>query len=234
MTELAELPLAARRWLDRATPRGQAELSHIAMSQTGTLESAERWLEFRSEATYRPNPLAFEWRARMKVMLGLWVIATDGHAGGDGWGGAKLWGFKSIGAKSGPEVHATQLIRNIAELVWLPEIALADHRLRWGGGADTFEIRADAADREVLVRFEVDQAGDITRAHSPARPYDVPDGFEDAPWRYDLSDHRQIDGVRMPASVVATYLLPDEPWEYLRAQVTSRQRFRVGEKEPIR
>ena len=53
----------------------------------------------------------------------------------------------------------------------------------------------------------------------------MPGGFEDAPWRYDLSDHREIDGVRVPASVVATYLLPDEPWEYLRAEVTGMERF---------
>ena len=225
MTDFADLPPAARRWLDRSTPRGQADLSHIAMSQSGTLESNERWLAFRSEATYRPNPLAFEWRARLKIMFGMWALATDGHADGDGWGGAKLWGLKSIGGKSGPEVHATQLIRNIAELVWMPDTALADPSLRWGGGSDTFEIRADAADREVLVRFDVDEAGDITRAHSPARPYDVPGGFEDAPWRYDLTDHEEIDGVRVPASVVATYLLPDEPWEYLRAEVTGMERF---------
>jgi hypothetical protein len=225
MTELAELPAAARRWLDRAAPQGQAHLSHIAMSQVGALESGERWLEFRSEATYRPSPLAFEWRARMKVMFGLWVLATDGHADGDGWGGAKLWGLKTVGNKSGPEVHAMQLVRNIAELVWLPDIALADPSLRWGGSHDTFEIRADAAAREVLVRFDVDEAGDITRAYSPARPYDVPDGFEDAAWRYDLADHEEIDGVRVPASVVATYLLPDEPWEYLRAEITGMQRF---------
>jgi len=228
LTELAELPIAARRWLDRSAPRGQADLSHIAMSQTGRLESGGRWLEFRSEATYRPNPLAFEWRARLKVMFAMWVLATDGHADGDGWGGAKLWGLKTVGGKSGPEVHATQLIRNIAELVWLPDIALADPALRWGGSADTFEIRADAADREILVRFDVDEAGDVIRAFSPARPYDVPDGFDDAPWRYDLTDHREIDGVRVPASVVATYLLPDEPWEYLHAELVGMERFQAN------
>ena len=226
MTDVAELPTAARRWLARAASRGQADLSHIAVSQTGTLESGGRWLQFRSEATYRPSPMAFEWRARLKVMLGIWVIAADGQAEGDGWGGAKLLGLKSIGGKSGPEVLATQLVRNMAELVWLPDTALADPALRWSAaGDDAFEMRADAAGREVIVRFDLDEAGDVCRASSPARPYDVPGGFEDAPWRYDLSGHREIDGVRVPASVIATYELPDEPWEYLRAEITSMQRF---------
>ena len=226
MTDIEALPPAARRWLDRAAPRGQANLSHVAVSQRGQLESGERWLDFRSEATYRPSPLAFEWRARLGVMFGIWVIASDGHANGEGWGGAKLWGVKTIGGRQGPEVLPTQFIRNIAELAWLPDIAIADTALRWtGAGADAFEVSADAADREVTVRFDLDGGADIMRASSPARPYDVPEGFEDAPWRYDLSEHRELDGVRIPTTVAATYSLPDGPWEYFRAHVTSRQRF---------
>lgn len=190
------------------------------------MESAERWLKFRSEGTYRPRPLAFEWRARMSVMFGIWVIASDGHADGEGWGGAKLWGMRSIGGRTGPEVVAMQLIRNIAELAWLPDVATADPALTWTAtGDDAFEIRADAVGRSVVVRFDVDDAGDIVRASSPARPYDVPDGFEDAPWHYDFSDHREFDGVRIPAVVVATYDFDDDPWEYLRAEVTSIERF---------
>ena len=201
-------------------------MSHAAISQRGTMEANERWLTFRSEGTYRARPLAFEWRARLGVMLGIWVIATDGHADGEGWGGAKLWGLKTIGDKSGPEVLATQLIRNIAELAWLPDMAAADPALRWVEvGQDAFEIRADAAGREVVVRFDVDEGGDVVRASSPARPYDVPGGFEDAPWHCDFDDHRDFDGVRIPAAIVATYDFEEGPWEYLRAEVTSIERF---------
>lgn len=194
------------------------------------MESGERWLDFKSEGTYRPRPLAFEWRARLKVMFGIWVIASDGHAEGEGWGGAKLWGLRNIGGRSGPEVLATQLIRNIAELAWLPDVATADPALAWhDAGDDAFEISAPAAGRKVVVRFDVDEAGDVVRALCPARPYDVPEGFEDAPWHYDFSGHRDFDGQRIPALVVATYDLPDEPWEYLRAEVTSIERFREAD-----
>ncbi len=226
MPDRNDLPPAAQRWIDRALPRAARTPTHVAMAQRGSLESDGRWLAFHSEATYRAAPLAFEWRARLRIMLGVWVIATDGHADGAGWGGAKLWGFKSMGQRSGPEVLAMQLVRNLAELVWFPDLALADPAIGWvEAGADAFELRSDAPGREVTVRFDIDELGDVVRASSPARPIDVPDGFEDAPWRYDLADHRDLDGVRAPASVVATYDVPDDPWEYFRAEVVEVQRF---------
>jgi len=226
MPERATLPPAARRWLDRAAPASTSTPTHVAISQRGQLESGERWLDFRSEGTYRTDPLAFEWRARLRVMLGIWVIATDGHADGEGWGGAKLWGIRSLGQRSGPEVLATQLIRNIAELAWLPDLATADPALVWTeAGEDAFEISADIPGRKVEVRFDLDSGGDVVRASSPARPYDVPEGYEDAPWACEFSDHRDFGGLRVPASVVATYDLPDEPWEYFRAEIVSIERF---------
>ncbi len=187
------------------------------------MEANERWLPFTATAVYQAEPLAFEWRARMKVMFGIWAIATDGHADGAGWGGAKLWGIKAMGHRSGPEVLASQLIRNIAELAWLPDLAALDPALAWSdAGEDAFEIRADAGERSVMVRFEVDAEGDIVRASSPSRPFDVPEGFENAPWHCDFGDHRDVGGVRLPASVVATFDFTDDPWEYFRAQVIHR------------
>ena len=50
-------------------------------------------------------------------------------------------------------------------------------------------------------------------------------GFEDAPWHCDFGGHREMGAVRIPSTVVATYALPDGPWEYLRAELTSREPF---------
>jgi hypothetical protein len=127
-----------------------------------------------------------------------------------------------MGMRTDPEVLASQVVRNLAELPLLPSFALADPALAWTGVGETaFEVRSRAASREVVVRFEIDDAGDVIRSSSPARPYDVPGGYDEAPWRYAFSDHQEFGGVRIPAATVATFEKSDGPWEYFRGRVTS-------------
>jgi hypothetical protein len=130
-----------------------------------------------------------------------------------------------MGQRTGPEVLVTQMIRNLAELVWVPDLARAEPTLRWSDdGERAFEISRLAGEREVRVRFEIDDHGDVLHASSSFRPYDVPDGYLEAPWRCDFGDHRDFGGVRIPSSVTATYERDDGPWEYFRGEVTSVDR----------
>ncbi len=227
------LPSAATRWLQRSVPSASAVPSGIEVAQRGSMEANDRWLRFTAKATYQAQPLAFAWRARLRVLPALWVIARDGHDDGEGWGGAWLMGIKSINERRGPEVLPMQLVRNMAELAYIPDMAAAATSLRWSdpadGGVESFEIRADAGTSEMMVRFDVDPDGDIMRAWSPARPIDVPEGYEDVPWRCDYSAHRAFDGIRIPTTVVATYEFEEDPWEYFRAEVTGVKRtFQTG------
>jgi hypothetical protein len=216
------LPPAAQRWLDHALPENFVAPSQIQIRQEGTMDIRGRWTPFRAEGIYEGAPLSFNWKARFRMLPGIWIIAEDGHANGEAWGGAQLWGVLPMGKRTDPEVLAVQLIRNIGELAWLPEFALASPELTWSdAGEGAFEIRSRAGEREVVARFDVNDQGDIVRASSPSRPYDVPDGYAEAPWHYDFDDHREFGGIRIPSAAVATYERSDGPWEYFRGQVTS-------------
>ena len=224
-TPQAKLPAAARRWLERAVPEGAPSPSRIWVGERGTMESDGKWLPFKATGTYESRPLIYDWRARLKIRLGVWILVKDGYKDHEAWGGAWLYGIKSLGQKSGPDVLATQMIRNLAELAWVPDLARDEPSLRWSDvGGDAFEITRRAGDRKVKVRFDIDDRGDIVRASTKARPYDVPDGYQEAPWRCDFGDHREFGGVRVPSSVVATYEKDDGPWEYFRGEITSIDR----------
>ena len=92
------------------------------------MESDGRWLTFKGTGTYTAQPLGYDWRVRLRVMFGLWFLAKDGYDEEDGWGGAWVYGIKSMGERRGPDVRAMQAVRNLAELVWVPD--LADQRAR--------------------------------------------------------------------------------------------------------
>ena len=129
-----------------------------------------------------------------------------------------------MGMKEDPEVLASQVVRNLAELTWLPAFALADPGLQWAdAGEMAFEVRGSTGERDIQVRFEIDKSGDVIRASSPARPYDVPGGHAEAPWSYTFSEHRNFGGTRVPGAAVAAFDKPDGQWEYLRARVTALQ-----------
>ena len=189
------LPPAARRWLKHVLPAKFATgRPGCASNRRERWKSADRWTPFTAVGVYEGSPLSFNWKARLQVMPGVWIIAEDGQAKGEGWGGAKMWGLISMGRSTAQEVLVSQVVRNIGELAWLPELASADPDLLWtDAGKNAFEVRGQAGEREVMVRFELNKKGDIVRAHSPFRPYDVPGGFEEAPWTVEYSDHSDFD-----------------------------------------
>jgi hypothetical protein len=218
----ASLPIAAQRWLDRALPPDLDPPSTITIEQEGTMDIRGRWTPFQATGIYKGSPLSFRWRARLQMLRGVWIIAEDGHRDGWGWGSARLWGVIPLGKRLGKKVLAAQVVRNLGELAWLPAFVLTDGALTWTGtGDNAFEVRTKAGDRDVTVGFEISDGGDVIKACSPSRPYDVPDGYAEAPWHYEFSDHREFAGVRIPASAVATFEKSDGPWEYFHGRITS-------------
>jgi hypothetical protein len=156
------------------------------------------------------------------MLPGVWIVAEDGHQDGQGWGRAALWGLIPMGERTDPEVLKTQLVRNLGELPWLPSFALADRALRWNGAGEcAFEVRTSVGEQEAVVRFGIDDQGDVVRAHSPSRPFDVPGGYAEAPWSYEFSEHREFEGMRMPATGVASFDKNDGPEDYFRGRITS-------------
>lgn len=218
----SSLPPAAQRWLDRALPEGRDLASSIRVEQEGEMEIQGRWAPFTATGVYQAPPLSFVWRARFRILPGVWIVAEDGHRGGQGWGGARLWGVLPMGRRTGPEVLASQMVRTLGELPWLPSLVLAAPSLIWSeAGPQSFEVRGGAGEREAQVRFDINEQGDVLQAYSPARLYDVPGGFAEAPWGYAFGEHREFSGTRIPAVGVARFEKDDGPQEYLRVRIRS-------------
>jgi hypothetical protein len=215
------LPPNVRRWLDKAIPVELPAPNRILNTQKGEMDIRGKWMSFTAETLYQPQPFTFIWKARFTLFPGVWLTAEDGHDSEKGWGGARLWGIVPMGGRSTPEVFAMQVVRSLAELSWNPQFALTVLNLEWNDTSDTtFQVQAVFGGQQVSVGFELNGDDEIIRACGK-RHYDVPDGFVEAKWQYEFSDHRDFGAVRIPSSAVASYDKPEGVWEYWRGRITS-------------
>lgn len=222
------LPPNVRRWVDRCVGDQASIPDQVVNTQEGEIDVRGKWMPFTADTAYTRQPFAFRWRAKIRIIPGVWAVAEDGHDGSTGWGGSKMWGIVPMGGRKGPEVFNMQFVRSLAELPWMPQLVLSLPDLTWSDTSDTtFEVRADAAGQEFAVTFELDDEAQITRASS-TRAYDVPEGFVEVPWRCEFSNYRSFGDVRIPASAVATYEKSDGDWTYWRAEITSMKGTAAG------
>ncbi len=213
-------PEAMQRWMEHCLSDEQGAAATIRLIQEGEMDIRGNWTPFTAEGIYEASPLAFEWTAKLKLNSVMTVVASDGHRDGQGWGGAKLWGWIPMGKRTDPEVLTTQLVRNLAELPWVARVLIFNPDMTFTAVNDTsFELHYAKPERGITIRFDVNETGEIVRAWSAFRPYDVPDGYEESPWRVDYSDYRFMNGMRIPFRAVMTFEKEEGEWEYWRGRV---------------
>lgn len=215
------LPPNVRRWLDRSVPLETPVPDRVTNTQVGEIEVRGRWMPFTAATLYDREPFAFRWEAKVSALPGVAVMAEDAHNGERGWGGSKLWGLIPMGSRKGPEVLGIQLVRHLAEFPWMPQLGLGLPQLVWTDtGESTFQVSTSIGSRTEAVTFTLDGDDQVIRATSN-RPYDVPGGFEEAPWNCEFTGHRAFGNIHMPEAAVATYAKSDGDWTYWRCRVVS-------------
>jgi hypothetical protein len=221
----AELPPAARRWLDRALPESHQATQGVELRERGEFLVGERWLPWRGTHLIWQDDIGFEWTARMRVFKVLPLRLRDGCGPADGWGTGKLLGVLRVRRAKGLEVVRSQLVRHLAELPLAPAAAALNPALEWiDEGPDRVAVHARIGDQEATVHLDVDEHGDVVRSHAPDRPRDLPDRtFTDTPFQYSLADHAEVGGVRIPTRLEAAFDYGSGPEPYLRIGVLGSQ-----------
>ena len=211
------LPAPVRRWLDASLPDDTALPGQVRLLQEGDFDMRGRRVTWTAAETFEVSRLGFEWVARMRLASVMWLKVSDGLRDDVGWGTGHLWGRLRMLNREGPIVRKSQIIRNLAELAWVPQAALANPGLVWReAGPDAFEVEY----QDHVVRFDLDAAGDLTRASAPDRPRELDKGeFTEDPWHLEFSDHAVKQGVRIPRQAVAGFDLEEGLWNYLQVQV---------------
>ena len=164
----------------------------------------------------------FIWVARGRMGLPLPAVVVDSYLDGEGTLDARLLGSVPLAHVTGRDISRGELMRYLAELVWVPDALLNAPSLSWRELGDrTIEVSANAHHGRAAVRLLFDDAGDIAAIEADNRPRTIGRETVDAAWRGTFSDYQQFGRYRLPSKGEVSWMLDDGPFTYWRGEIVS-------------
>ena len=228
--ELEGLPAPVQRYFRAVLRDGQPIVSAVTIEMAGTINmsaTAEQWKPFTSmqrvvtaSAGARSG---FMWDARIAMLPGIKVHVVDSYIAGKGLVQAAMLGLFTVADMSGGgDMARGELMRFFAETPWYPTALLPSQGVQWAA-VDATSAKASIVEGSVTLTllFHFNDAGLIDSVRAEARGGMVGKAMLMRPWECGLSDYQVRDGMTVPISGTAAWVLPDGPKTYFHGTVKS-------------
>jgi len=197
----------------------------VQLTQSGEmwLKPGSRPLSFTAQQTIAIPEVAFLWRARLPISVGLPMNVIDyvvGHeAGLESW---LLGVLPVVHTADGDTMFRGEAMRYLAELMWNPDALLLNRQLDWRVlNTRTLAVATGEGTRRCEIRLILDGAGDVIRIEADDRPRQIGRLVTNCPWFGRAGDYRTIDGRRIPLQAEVGWLLDDVEFIYWRGRIES-------------
>lgn len=224
-SELDGVPAPVARYFRFALTDGQPSVHRARLTQVGELALRPgEWKSFTAIEVFVTTPPAFQWDATVRMMPLLPVRVRDGYVARAGAMEARLLGlFPVASAQDTPEMAAGELMRFLAESVWLPTALLPSAGVSWTPVSDTI-ARATLTDgaNAVSLDFHFGTRGEIDRVEG-LRYRDVNGTLVRTRWVGHFGDYQRLQGVMIPLSGFVEWILPSGPEPYWRGRIVSAE-----------
>ena len=226
VSELEGLPSPVQLYFQRALKPGQKIVAGVEISHVGTFnmsQQGQRWRPFSSDqrvVTQRPG---FVWSGRINLFAGAAAFVHDAYVAGHGILSPTLMGLFSLGKQQhGDALDRAELIRYLAEAAWYPTALLPSQGVSWSA-VDKHSANATLRDGRstVTLLFSFNEHGMIASASSDARGAIDGGVLIMRPWEGRWSTYRRREGMRVPTSGEAAWLVHGRRMPYWRGVVTS-------------
>lgn len=194
----------------RTTQRGEFRASPEA-----------KWIPFTAEEEMDATRSGFRWDARLHAgRLGSTSV-TDAYEAGHGRLVVRLGGLIPVKKLTGPELDQGEIQRYLGALPSCPAAMLNHGTLEWSAAGPAFlrvRDREDATGSTVEIEIDAEGRPLCSRAERPrlAGKHAVL-----TPWWGGATEFTEWEGLRVASRLEASWLLPEGPFLYFRAEVTS-------------
>lgn len=226
--ELEGLPAPVQRYFRAVLKDGQPIVSAVTIEMAGTINmsaAAEQWKPFTStqrvvtaSAGFRSG---FMWDAKIAMLPGIKVHVVDSYIAGEGLVQAAMLGLFTVADMSGGgEMAHGEFMRFFAETPWYPTALLPSQGVQWAA-VDGRSAKATIVDGPVTLTllFHFNDASLIDSVRAEARGGIVGKEMVMRPWECGLSNYQVHDGMTVPLSGTAAWVLPGGLKTYFRGAV---------------
>lgn len=223
-SEIVDLPAPVRRYFATVLQSGvpHARSAHVSTEGVFLMDvDAGTWTPFTAQQLVTTSPPGFDWSARMPVFPGVDVLVRDSYVEGVGRLHAAIGGLVTVARTGGsPSAAEGELLRYLAEAVWVPTALLPRHGVKWTA-IDGGRALATLTDRStsVSLEFRFGANGLVTEIYSPARPRIVGDRVLPTPWLGRWSHYERRQGMLVPTTGEVAWLLPEGALSYWRGRL---------------
>ena len=226
IAELANLPAPVQRYFHAVLTEDQPIITAVTVTQTGMFNmsaTADQWKPFTATQSVTTRRAGFVWNAAIMLFPGVPVRVVDAYIAGQGTLRPSILGLYPMGDMHGDgEIARGELMRLFAEAIWYPTALLPSQGVTWQAVDDqsaTATMTDGPISLTLLFRFGADGLISIIHADERARM----DGktIVMTPWECTMSDYRKQDGMLVPYTGTAGYLMPSGEKQYFRGTITT-------------
>lgn len=216
--DLAHLPAAVRRYVERAGAVGRPHVRGFEARFTGRLRNgpSSPWMEIQAEQRTTLDPparLFFVTAARAGIPFHVYHELTAAGATMR----VRVAGLVQVVEARGPEMNRSEAVTFLNDLCVLAPGALADAPVRWEElDPRTARGHFTLGRESVSATLTFDEAGDLVGFTSQDRSMMSANGkaFERHPWSTPLGDYAGFEGGRVARRGQVTWSLPAGDFTY--------------------
>lgn len=180
-----------------------------------------KWIPFTADEFIDTRRCKFRWDARLSTGKVVPVVVTDAYEEGRGWLSVKLGGMVPVKTVVGPDADKGELQRYLASIAACPTIELNNPSLVWTAITScTLRVRNREDQTGATVDLEINDDGRPVACRAD-RPRLVGKEAIMTPWTGTCTDYRDWEGICVARHLEVSWQLPEGPFSYFRAEVTS-------------
>ena len=213
--QLKDLPLVVQGYFKHVLTEGQHYISKVYLTHNGKFKSGKhkKWSRIKGRQYFSAWKPGFIWKGQIAGF----VSATDKFINGTGGLTIKIFDFITIGKSKGKHIDQGELLRWLGESFWFPTNLIPSEHLSWEPIDDqTAKLIFNYYELNLNYIVKFNEKHEIVRLETER--YMNEKSLK--PWFGECSNYREVDGIKVPFNIKATWKLEDGDFNYVDFNIT--------------